>query len=81
MKMLKIGLAQCRQTGDFDANAATVLSKLDEAGRAGVQVLCFPETQTVGYRADIATPDQPVPAAQLEELHRAVARRCGELLR
>jgi predicted amidohydrolase len=44
-----------------------------------VQALCFPETQTVGYRVDIATPDQPVPAERLEELHQRVARRCGEL--
>jgi predicted amidohydrolase len=28
---------------------------------------------------DIATPDQPVPADRLEELHERVARRCGEL--
>jgi ribosomal-protein-alanine N-acetyltransferase len=79
VKILKIGLAQCRQTGDFDANAAAILRKLDEAGQAGVQALCFPETQTVGYRVDIATPDRPVPADRLEELHQAVARRCGEL--
>jgi len=79
MKMLKIGLAQCSQTGDFDANAATILSCLDEAGQAGVQILCFPETQTVGYRVDIATTDRPVPITQLAELHGTVARRCGEL--
>jgi predicted amidohydrolase len=79
VKRLKIGLAQCRQTGDFDANAATILSKLDEASKEGVQVLCFPETQTVGYRVDIATPDQPVPVERLDELHHAVARRCGVL--
>ena len=33
MKRLKIGLAQCRQTADFAANAAAILSKLDEADR------------------------------------------------
>jgi predicted amidohydrolase len=79
MKTLKIGLAQCRQTGDLEANAATVLRFLDEAGRSNVQVLCFPETQTVGYRVDIATPEAPVPVARLEELHGQVARRCGQL--
>src|SRR3954471_20656261 len=79
MRMLRIALAQCRQTGDFDANAATILKWLDEAGRAGVQILCFPETQTVGYRVDIATPGQPAPIEPLDELHHAVARRCGEL--
>jgi predicted amidohydrolase len=79
MKMLRIALAQCRQTGDFDTNAATILKWLDEAGRAGAQIVCFPETQTVGYRVDISTPERPVPVEQLDELHRAVARRCGEL--
>src|SRR5437764_1379328 len=71
-----IGLAQCRQTADFDANAATILRFVEEAGRAGVRILCFPETQTVGYRVDIATPETPVPVARLEELHGEVARRC-----
>jgi predicted amidohydrolase len=28
---------------------------------------------------DLATPDRPVPAERLDDLHRAVARRCGEL--
>jgi predicted amidohydrolase len=79
MKMLRIALAQCGQTGDFDTNAKTILTWLDEAGRAGVQIVCFPETQTVGYRVDIATPDRWVPVDQLDELHREVARRCGEL--
>jgi len=79
VKRLKIGLAQCCQAGDFDANAATILSKLDEASKAGVQLLCFPETQTVGYRVDIATPDRPVPVERLDELHQELARRCGEL--
>jgi predicted amidohydrolase len=79
MTKIKIALAQCRQTGAFDENAQTILRWLDEAGRAGVQIICFPETQTVGYRVDIATPDLPVLAERLDELHRTVARRCGEL--
>lgn len=79
MSMLRIALAQCLQTGDFSTNAATILQWLDEAARHGAQIVCFPETQTVGYRVDIATPQQPVPVAQLEELHQAVAQRCGEL--
>jgi predicted amidohydrolase len=79
MTWLKIGLAQCRQTNDLDANARTILRDLDEAARRGVQVVCFPEAQTVGYRVDIATPDLPGPAARLHELHERVARRCGEL--
>ena len=79
MTIIKIGLAQCRQTSDFDANARIIFRDLDAAARQSVQILCFPETQTVGYRVDIATPDMPVPVARLNELHERVARRCGEL--
>lgn len=79
MTMLKIGLAQCRQTADFDVNARTIFRFLEEAAGQGVRVILFPETQTVGYRVDIATPDLPVPVAQLHDLHERVARRCGEL--
>jgi predicted amidohydrolase len=79
MPSLRIGLAQCRQTGDLDTNAATIFRMIDEAERRGVQVLCFPETQTVGYRVDIATPGQPVPVERLAELHGRVAERCGRL--
>jgi predicted amidohydrolase len=79
MTMLTLGLAQCKQTADFDHNAQTILRFIEEAGHQGVQILCFPETQTVGYRVDIATPQMPVPAARLTELHDQVARRCGEL--
>jgi predicted amidohydrolase len=79
MTVLRIGLAQCRQTSDFDANARSIFRDLDAAARQGVQILCFPETQTVGYRVDIATPDLPVPAARLNDLHDRVTRRCGEL--
>jgi ribosomal-protein-alanine N-acetyltransferase len=79
MKMLRIGLAQCRQTADLDENAQTILNWLDQAARSGVQIVCFPETQTVGYRVDIATPERPVPVEKLNDLHSAVARRCREL--
>lgn len=78
MHSLKIGLAQCKQTADFVVNAATIRRFLEEARKAEVQLLCFPETQTVGYRVDIATPDLPVPAAQLEDLHGEVAHFCGK---
>ena len=79
MSKLNIALAQCRQTNDFEANAKTIFRDLEEAARRGAQIVCFPETQTVGYRVDIATPEMPVPVAELEELHEHVARRCGEL--
>src|SRR4051794_33350342 len=79
MHMLKVGLAQCRQTGNLVENAETVFRFIEEAGRAGVQILCFPETQTAGYRVDIATPDMPVAVDRLHDLHQRVAKRCGEL--
>ncbi|MDA0835988.1 MAG: carbon-nitrogen hydrolase family protein [Planctomycetota bacterium] len=79
MNPLTIGLAQVKQTADFDTNAATIFSFLEKAAAAGVQILCFPEAQTVGYRADISTADAPVPVERLRELHDSVAARCGEL--
>jgi len=79
MSMVRIGLAQTRQTADFESNRLTILRFLDEAAAAGVQILCFPETQTVGYRVDIATPDLPIAAHRLQALHDEVARRCGHL--
>jgi predicted amidohydrolase len=79
MTMLRIGLAQCRQTGDIEENAQTVLRFLKMAAERGVQILCFPEAQTVGYRADIARADAPVPVERLEELHNEVAHLCRAL--
>ena len=79
MHPLKVGLAQTRQTADFDTNAATIFRFLEDAARAGVQILCFPEDQTVGYLVDIVPPGTLVPVEQLEELHARVAKRCGEL--
>ena len=79
MHNLKIGLAQCRQTNDLEANAETIFRYIDAAAKQGVQILCFPETQTVGYRVDVSTPDMPVPIAQLETLHERVSTRCGSL--
>ncbi|MBP88550.1 MAG: hypothetical protein CMJ64_17850 [Planctomycetaceae bacterium] len=77
MATLRIGLAQTRQTGEFDANAETILRFLDQAAGEGVQILCFPEAQTVGYRVDIADTDAPVPTEKLKRLHEEVAKRCG----
>jgi predicted amidohydrolase len=76
---IKIGLAQTPQTGDFNANAAAIFRFLERAAADKVQLLCFPETQTVGYRVDIAPTTAPVPVSRLEDLHARVARRCGEL--
>ena len=79
MTTLRIGLAQTHQTADFETNAAIIMRFLDQAGAAGVQVICFPETQTVGYRADITPAHAPVPVAELNDLHDRIAKRCGEL--
>ena len=70
MTMLRIGLAQTSQTTDFEQNATTILRFLDEAAEAKVQIVCFPEAQTVGYRADIAEADTPVPVDRLAEFQR-----------
>lgn len=79
MPILKVGLAQARQSPDFDTNAATIFHFIEEAGKAGVQILCFPETQTAGYRVDITPTDAPVEPARLQALHEKVSKRCGEL--
>ncbi|MEC9010101.1 MAG: nitrilase-related carbon-nitrogen hydrolase, partial [Planctomycetota bacterium] len=79
MKHLRIGLAQVRQSADLDDNAKSIFRFLENAASKKVQVLCFPETQTVGYRVDVVAPDAPVQEKRLEELHADVARRCGEL--
>ena len=74
--LLRIGLAQTRQTADLADNRVAILNAMNEAAAQEVKILCFPETQTVGYRVDIATPEAPVPVDWLEELHGDVARRC-----
>jgi predicted amidohydrolase len=79
MSTLRIALAQCRQTADLDTNAATIFRMVEDAARQGVQILCFPETQTVGYRVDISTPDRPVPVEWLAELESRLAKRCAAL--
>ena len=76
---LRIALAQCRQVNDFEANAQTIFRFLEQAAVAQTRIVCFPETQTVGYRVDIARPDTPVEPHRLADLHRRIAQRCGEL--
>lgn len=79
MPMIKIALAQTRQSPRFEDNAETIFRFVEQASAAGVQILCFPETQTVGYRVDITPTDAPVEPERLRELHAKVAKRCGEL--
>ena len=62
--MRRIAVAQTVQTSDFDANVQTIFRVIEEAAAEGVQILCFPETQTVGYRVDITPTDRPVPIDQ-----------------
>lgn len=81
MNMLRIGLAQVKQGDDFDANVQTIFRFMDQAAGKGVQILCFPESQTVGYRVDVAPPPSqyPVPVEKLEASHQQIADRCGQL--
>jgi predicted amidohydrolase len=79
MHSLRIALAQCRQTAVPEENKKAIFRFLDQAAQAGAQIVCFPETQTVGYRVDISTPDFRVEPAWLEDLHQGIARRCGQL--
>lgn len=79
MTQIRLGLAQVRQTDSLADNSTAVLDAMDQAARQNVRILCFPETQTFGYRADISSATAPVPTAALDDLHARVARRCGEL--
>ena len=79
VNQLRIGLVQCRQTDSFSANESTIFNFLEKAASANVRIVCFPETQTVGYRVDIATPELQIEPERLDDLHRRVAERCGEL--
>lgn len=77
MKTRTIGLAQTIQTADLDRNRETIFRFMDQASEAGVEILCFPEAQTVGYRVDITAADLPSPKTELDTLHKEVARRCA----
>lgn len=77
MRMLKIALAQTKQTNDLEQNGQKILHYLDQAAQAGVQIVCFPEAQTAGYRVDVTPPDGPVQVEQLNALHDTIAGICG----
>jgi predicted amidohydrolase len=79
MTELRIALAQTRQTADRQDNRRAIMESIDDAATQGVQILCFPETQTFGYRVDIAAADEPVPVDWLDEVHAEVATRCAQL--
>ncbi|QDU25453.1 (R)-stereoselective amidase [Anatilimnocola aggregata] len=78
MTNIRIGLAQVKQSADIDENEAKILQFIQLAADLGVQIVCFPETQTVGYRVDISTPDTPIQPQRLAELHERVAQLCRE---
>jgi len=78
MRELRIGLAQIKQTNDLEQNGEAILRTLQQAGRGGVQILCFPETQTAGYRIDITSPAAPVQVDQLNALHDTITQACGK---
>ncbi len=79
MGTIRIGVAQVPQIDDLEANFRKVMEYLERAGDAQVDILCFPEAQIPGYRADITAHDAPVQAERLAECTQAVAERCGEL--
>ena len=78
MSQLRIGLAQTRQTPDRHDNRRAILDAFDSAAAQDIQILCYPEAQTVGYRVDISPVDAPVPVDWLEEVHAEVAERCAK---
>lgn len=79
MNKLRIALAQCRQTASWEDNESAIFQFLEDAAHLGAQIVCFPETQTVGYRVDIATPETPVEPERLDALHNKLAQRCGQM--
>src|SRR3989338_8447440 len=76
MKILKIALAQSRQSPDFNTNRQTILCFIEKAADSETQILCFPETQTIGYRVDITPTKTPVDPSKLNHLHQEVAQLC-----
>ena len=78
MTTLRIGLAQTRQSDNLQQNQHAIREYLDRAVDAGVQVLCFPEAQTAGYRVDIPAADAPVQVDELRAIHASIAAYCGK---
>jgi predicted amidohydrolase len=59
-------------------NTTTILRFIDKAKSEDVQIICFPEAQTVGYRGAITPVSTPVLTKALQETHRQIAKLCGE---
>ena len=50
MRRLRVALAQINTTvGDLDGNSALILKALNQAGRAGADIVAFPELTVTGY--------------------------------
>ncbi|MBN4074105.1 carbon-nitrogen hydrolase family protein, partial [bacterium AH-315-E10] len=79
MTALKIALAQCLQTDSIEDNERIIFENIEKAAKENVNIICFPESQTAGYRVDIIAADAEVQADRLDDLHKRVAQRCGEL--
>lgn len=77
MNLMKIALAQVKQTDDMERNGNKILEYLEKAAGLGVQIVCFPEAQTAGYRVDVTASDAPVQVERLEAWHAIVRQFCG----
>lgn len=78
MNMIRIGLAQCHQSSSLEVNRETILRFIDQAKKDDVQILCFPEAQTAGYRGAITPKETPVQVEGLRKTHQKIAQKCGE---
>ncbi|MDP2983049.1 MAG: carbon-nitrogen hydrolase family protein [Candidatus Latescibacter sp.] len=77
--MLRIGIAQVPQTPYIGKNLDKVLEYMDKAVRAGVELLCFPETHIPGYRVGLLEPDSPVNEDALERASETICAKAKEL--
>jgi len=78
-KKFRIGLVQMFCSPDPNANLARAVAKVEEAARAGAEVVCLPElfrSQYFCQREDTATFDlaEPVPGPSTEALSEAARR-------
>ncbi|HEX4933845.1 MAG TPA: carbon-nitrogen hydrolase family protein [Gemmatimonadaceae bacterium] len=72
MSPLRIALANLRYPASPDESVALATRAIADAGRAGAEIVCFPECYVPGYRGMGHTPPPP-DAAFLEQAWRAVA--------
>src|SRR5437762_7392729 len=80
-RSFRVGLVQMAMSFNLDENLAMAVTKVEEAARAGAEVVCLPELFRSPYfcqREDAALFDlaEPVPGPTTEALG-AVAREAG----